>query len=420
MDERVAIFAPNGRDGAVMAKILGSAGIPNESVDPNRLVAGTSQMCFAAVLLTEEALGHVMMADLRSSLAEQPVWSDLPFILLIARGRSGHSAATRFDVLGNVTQIERPVHPATLVGTVRAALRARQRQLDAQRYIEEREHAERSLRDLTSSLEHEVANRTAALATTNTNLSKEMEERIKAEAEVRQLQANMIHLSRVSAMGTMASTIAHELNQPLSAAVNYLRGSKRLIEREAPTFSPMIVEGIDAAAASTLRAGEIVRHLRELVSGREATRHPENLPNLIEEALRIGMVDATEHGVTCVLALDPAAITVLVDRIQIQQVLINLIRNAIDSMHESLYREIAISTRICDENLVAVSVGDCGPGIEATVLPSLFSPFSTTKSDGMGIGLSISRTIIEAHGGTITGKNLPEGGAEFIFTIPTV
>jgi two-component system sensor kinase FixL len=244
----------------------------------------------------------------------------------------------------------------------------------------------------------------------------DLTERHRAEAEIRRMQAELIHVSRLSAMGTMASTLAHELNQPLAALSNFLSGTKRLAERpDVPREA--LVEALDGAEAAARRAGEILRRLRDLVSRGKVSVQTENLPQLIDEACVLAFVDEGALGVTHRLSTDPKAAWVKVDRIQIQQVLINLVRNAVEAMAESVRREVTIATRVAG-NMIEVAVTDTGPGIAPAHMGSLFSEFMTTKSEGMGLGLPISRTIIEAHGGEIRAENRPQGGAAFTFSLP--
>jgi two-component system, LuxR family, sensor kinase FixL len=244
----------------------------------------------------------------------------------------------------------------------------------------------------------------------------DLTERLRAEAELRRMQAELVHVSRVSAMGTMASTLAHELNQPLTAVTNYLRAARRFAFK-GDEDRPMLLEALDLGEQAGLRAGEIVRRLRELVARGTVSVVQEHLPTLIEEAGVLGFLDETLLGFTHRFDLDPEAQWVLADRIQIQQVLINLIRNGVEAMRESERREIAIITRAAG-NMVELRVEDTGCGIPPENMDSLFSHFMTTKTEGMGIGLPISRTIVEAHGGRIWAENRAEGGAVFCFTLP--
>ncbi len=244
----------------------------------------------------------------------------------------------------------------------------------------------------------------------------DLTERHRAEAEIRRMQAELIHVSRLSAMGTMASTLAHELNQPLAAIGNFLSGTRRMAERpDVPRA--VLIEALDGAESAAHRASEILRRLRDLVSRGKVSVQAERLPDLIEEARVLAFVDEAALGLKYHLALDPGADWVKVDRIQIQQVLINLVRNAVEAMAASPRREVSITTRSAGA-MVGVEVADTGPGISANDMENLFSEFMTTKSEGMGLGLPISRTIVEAHGGTIHAENRPGGGARFVFTLP--
>ena len=244
----------------------------------------------------------------------------------------------------------------------------------------------------------------------------DLTERHRAEDEIRRMQAELIHVSRLSAMGAMASTLAHELNQPLTALSNFLSGTKRLA-KNADVPREVLAEALEGAEAAARRAGEILRRVRELVSRGKVAIQVEHLPQLIEEACVIAFVDEQALGVRHRLELDPAAQWVRCDRIQIQQVLINLVRNALDAMAGEALREVEIATS-AQGNLVEIAVADTGGGIAAADADSLFSQFITTKAAGMGIGLPISRTIVEAHGGKIRAENRPQGGARFAFTLP--
>jgi two-component system sensor kinase FixL len=219
----------------------------------------------------------------------------------------------------------------------------------------------------------------------------------------------------------MASTLAHEINQPLTAIANYLKGCRRLLEQSQDEHAPMLREAVSQAAEQALRAGRVIRHLREFVSRGESGRHIESLPKLIEEASALALVGAKEKGIRVAYRFDPGAELVLADRIQVQQVLLNLIRNAIEAMQDSPRRELVVATAIPDtDGMAEVSVADTGPGIAAEIAEQLFQPFVTTKKNGMGVGLSICRTIVEAHGGRIWVESQPGSGTTFRFTLRMV
>lgn len=249
-----------------------------------------------------------------------------------------------------------------------------------------------------------------------TGFVRDLTERQQTEARLQELQSELVHISRLTALGEMASTLAHELNQPLSAISNYLRGSVRLLGAE-DIPRERLTEALEKASEQTLRAGEIIRRLRDFVSRGETERRVESLPKLIEEASALALVGVKERGVRVEFDLDPIVDLVLADRVQIQQVVLNLIRNAIDAMEDCACRELRVSVRPAEDHLVKVSVADTGPGVSPAVIDQLFQPFITTKRHGMGVGLSISRTIIEAHGGRIWAEPTPGGGATFHFTL---
>lgn len=237
-----------------------------------------------------------------------------------------------------------------------------------------------------------------------------------AELRMKELQAELIHVSRVSAMGTMASTLAHELNQPLTAIANYLEAGRDLIDSDAPDAQPFLREAMDEASREALRAGQIVRRLRQFVARGDTDKAVHDLPEMIEEATRLGLLGATERGIRLFTDLDPAAAHVLADRVQIQQVLVNLLRNAAEAVGDTAHRDIRITTRR-NGGMIDVAVADTGPGIDPAVAPRLFEAFASGKEQGMGLGLSISRTIVEAHGGRIWAEPAVGGGAIFHFTV---
>ena len=243
----------------------------------------------------------------------------------------------------------------------------------------------------------------------------DIDERRAAATRLRQMQAELIHVSRLSAMGAMASTLAHELNQPLTAITNYVRGSRRILG-DHPDHG-LISEALGEADRNAVRAGEIVRRVRDLVSKGDVQRQPEDLSALVREACSLALIDARSSGIDFRLDLPAVALQVMVDRIQVQQVLLNLLRNAVEAVVASPVRRIIVAAAIVDRDFCEVTVSDTGPGLAAASAERLFEPFNTTKRDGMGIGLSISRTIIEAHGGAIRHFCSDGGGAGFAFSL---
>jgi two-component system sensor kinase FixL len=253
-----------------------------------------------------------------------------------------------------------------------------------------------------------------------TGFIRDLTETQRTETRLQELQNELIHVSRLTAMGEMASTLAHELNQPLSAIANLLTGSRRLIDRGREADQAKVRDAIDRAATQALRAGEVIHRMRDFVRRGASERNDESLSKLIEEASALALIGEKDRQVDVRLALDPAADAVFADRVQVQQVLLNLIRNGIDAMHDgaSRRRALLITSDVTEEGWSRVSVADTGPGIAPEVLERLFQPFMTTKPQGMGVGLSISRSIVEAHGGRIWAEANPGGGALFRFTLP--
>lgn len=253
-----------------------------------------------------------------------------------------------------------------------------------------------------------------------TGFIRDLTEKQATEQRIDDLRSDLVHSARVSAMGTMASTLAHELNQPITAVANYMEAIRDLLGAPNPDDLPMIREALGDAANEAIRAGQIVRRLREFVARGDTEKTVEDLPRLIKEAAELALLGAREKGVTARFELDPTATPVLVDRVQIQQVLINLMRNAVEAMSEAAVRQLVVSTRGDEHGLVRVTVADTGPGVEADVAKDLFRAFNSTKVGGMGLGLSICRTIIEASGGRIWMEPREGGGALFHFTLVKV
>lgn len=250
-----------------------------------------------------------------------------------------------------------------------------------------------------------------------TGFMRDLTEQEATAAHLKELQAELIHVSRVSAMGAMASTLAHELNQPITAVVNYVQMAHVLLEDPDAETVAEVREALADAASESLRAGQIVRRLRDFVARGEVQKRVEDLPKLIEEACSLGLVGLNEHGIQTRHEIDPAATPVLCDRVQIEQVLVNLIRNAAEAMAESPVRELTIATALEGPAMVRVTISDTGPGLDPEVAAQLFQAFLSTKTEGMGLGLSICRTIVEAHGGKIWVDTPAAGGTHFHFTL---
>jgi len=247
-------------------------------------------------------------------------------------------------------------------------------------------------------------------------------QRQQVQLRLQDLQSELAHVGRVSEMGTLASSLAHELNQPLTAIASYSEGLVDLLARDLGADKVMLArarETLKEVASEAVRAGEIVRRMRDFISHGQTEHRIEDLPQLITEANALALVGSREHGIDAQVNLDPKAEQVFVDRVQVQQVLLNLIRNAIEAMIDSPVRSLNISTSAGPRGYITVAVEDTGSGISETIAPQLFQPFVTSKQTGMGIGLSICRTIVEAHGGRIWCEPARDRGTIFRFTLPS-
>jgi two-component system sensor kinase FixL len=253
-----------------------------------------------------------------------------------------------------------------------------------------------------------------------TGFIRDLTERQQTEARLQELQSELVHISRLTAMGEMASTLAHELNQPLSAIANYLRGSRRLLEGASDEKSTAMRDALDKAADQAMRAGHIIRRLRDFVARGESERRVESITKLVEEASALALVGVKDLGIRVQFKFNPAIDLVIADRVQVQQVVLNLIRNAMDAMETSQTRSLVVTIAPENSGQVRISVADSGSGIAPEIAEQLFQPFITTKRQGMGVGLSISRAIVEAHNGRIWVEPNPTGGTIFHFTLTVV
>ncbi|WP_346297510.1 CHASE3 domain-containing protein [Rhodopseudomonas sp. P1] len=239
-----------------------------------------------------------------------------------------------------------------------------------------------------------------------------------SDLRIQGLQSELMHVARLSTMGGMASALAHELNQPLSAITNYVNGAIRILRLPKPDTERAIV-ALEKGVQQGLRAGAIIKRLREFVSRGETDRRDESIRAIVDESLALISVVQRDRPVNVTLRLDPLCDQVHVDRIQIQQVLVNLLRNAFEAMRDQSERKLSVVSTPVSGGMVELAVADNGPGIDPAIVERLFQPFSTTKADGMGVGLSISQTIIQAHGGDITVEAKAEGGTIFRISLPS-
>jgi two-component system sensor kinase FixL len=250
-----------------------------------------------------------------------------------------------------------------------------------------------------------------------TGFVRDLTELQRTEERIEELRSNLVHAARVSAMGTMASTLAHELNQPLTAVANYMEAIRDLLAEPNEDDLPMIRDALDDAAQEAIRAGNIVRRLREFVAHGETEKTVETVPALVEEASKLALIGIHERGIDVQFRLNARTPPVLVDKVQTQQVLINLMRNAIEAMSQSPVRQLTVSSERDGAGSALLTIADTGPGVAPEIAENLFGAFNTSKSEGLGLGLSICRTIVEANGGRIWMEPREGGGAQFHFTL---
>jgi two-component system, LuxR family, sensor kinase FixL len=243
--------------------------------------------------------------------------------------------------------------------------------------------------------------------------------RQRAEQRVQELQSELVHVSRLSAMGEMASALAHELNQPLTAAINYAQTARGVLERRLGEDAGDVMSLLEKTVQQTSRAGQIIRRLRQFIAKGETERTLEDLNTVVEEASALALIGARDKGIAARRQLERGLPPVLLDKIQIQQVITNLIRNSIDALEGVTRREIVISTGRAGDHAVEIAIADTGSGLAHEIIDRLFHPFVTTKPSGLGIGLSICRSIVDGHGGRLWASDNPGGGTIFHVSLPT-
>jgi two-component system sensor kinase FixL len=248
---------------------------------------------------------------------------------------------------------------------------------------------------------------------------KDVSARQLSEQRLQELQAELVHVARLSAMGEMASALAHELNQPLTAIINYAQTTRGLLERHPDERTAGLASLLEKTVQQASRAGQIIRHLRQFIAKGETDRALEDVNAVVEEASALALIGTAGKGIATRRVLEKGLPPVLVDRIQIHQVITNLIRNSVDALEEVERREIVISSRRAASGTIEIAVADTGPGLAPEVAQRLFQPFVTTKPGGLGIGLSICRSIVDGHGGRLWASDNPGGGTIFHVRLPT-
>ena len=279
---------------------------------------------------------------------------------------------------------------------------------------------ESELRHLNETLENRVVQRTAELADAHKELLTEMSEHKRLESRLREAHLELGHAARLSSAGQIAAALAHELNQPLTAITNSLGATKRLLARGSSIEDDLATKAMDEAVQQSLRAAQVVSRLRNFLIRGETETRCENVSAMVDDARALALIGPTASGVEFRVLLDSEAPHIVANRVEIQLVLINLMRNALEAMAGMDRRKLWVTTTLRRPDLVEFAVADSGPGIGADMAERIFEPFVTTKRDGMGIGLSICRSIIETHGSRLQFEPNPDGGTIFHFTLPAV
>jgi two-component system sensor kinase FixL len=247
---------------------------------------------------------------------------------------------------------------------------------------------------------------------------KQAEAALRASVERQQeLQSEFHHVARLSAMGEMAATLAHELNQPLTAVINYVQACRRLLESDGPG-AQKVPELIGKTVTQAHRAGEIISHLRSFVTRGDSERARVDINAVVTDACDLALVGVKAEGIEVTMDLADGLPQVTMDHVQIQQVIVNLVRNSVDALQDCERRSIAVRTRRSDPGHVSIAVADSGPGLDPKISEKLFEPFNTSKKSGMGIGLTVCRSIVQDHGGSIEAAPVAAGGVEFTVMLP--
>ena len=246
-----------------------------------------------------------------------------------------------------------------------------------------------------------------------TGFARDLTDRLVEQERIRGLEAELMHMARLTSMGQMTTTLAHELNQPLAAAANFMMAAERLLYRPSPNI-PMIAEALRSGVEQTMRAGDIIRRLRVFIAKREPHRSLADIAEVLREAAALAM--AGSYDIALHWEIEPRLDPVLIDRVQIQQVVVNLVRNAREAMAGVADRRLVIGARR-EGDLMVISVSDSGPGVAPEIASRLLDAFVTSKPGGLGVGLSISRNIVESHGGGLWLVPSEGPGATFRFTL---
>ncbi len=416
MTDDFLVVAPTGRDADVTAQVLRSADIAAVAdADGTALFAAIAGGTHAGAILTDDALSRLDQERLLAAIAAQAPWSDFPFILLSKRGEP-RRGAREVEAVANVTLLERPLHPASLVSAARAALRARQRQRLAARHFEDREKARAELRDLADTLEAKVEARTRELAAANDRLTAEIAERERAEARLVQAQ-------KMEAIGQLTGGIAHDFNNLLTAVI----GSLDLLLRRTDD------EKIRRLASMALQAGERGATLTAQLLSFSRRQHLSPVPvepNQVVASMADLLARSIGAAVTVELDLADDVWRAMVDPTQLEVVLLNLAINARDAMPSGGVVRIAtrnlaavpdaLTAELNPGAYVAIEVADTGAGMTPAVLARAFEPFFTTKGQGKGTGLGLAQVygFARQSGGTVRIVSAENEGTVIILYLP--
>lgn len=416
-EDFLLVFAPAGRDASVIQQMLASGGVRAE-IDPDgaNLLSVLSEGRAAGALVTDEGLSRIDPSMLRQALDAQPPWSDFPLILLSRRGETMRQGSRSIGELGNVTILERPLHPATLVSSALSAIRSRRRQRLAEAYLRQRETAEAALRELAETLEQKVQDRTRELAAANDRLTAEIAERERAEAKLVQSQ-------KMEAIGQLTGGIAHDFNNLLTAVV----GSLDLLMRR--TGDEKLLRLARNAMQGAERGAQLTAQLLAFSRRQRLTPEPIDVNSVVS---RMGDLLARTLGahVRVETRLDPGLWTALVDPTQLEMAVLNLAINARDAMSNG--GRLTISTRnvaapprrvggdLAPGAYVAISVRDDGAGMSPATVARAFEPFFTTKTHGKGTGLGLSQVygFARQSNGTVTLDSREGEGTDVTIYLP--
>ncbi|HEX8644489.1 MAG TPA: response regulator [Allosphingosinicella sp.] len=396
MEERVLLLALRGRDAEVIEQLLSRQGTDGSRCDSVAALARHLAAGAGSAIVTEESLAGSDCGDLFAWLREQPSWSDFPFILLATK-RSGlrpREARETLEKLGNVVVLERPIHSETLTRAVASALRARARQYEARRHLEELKRAEERLLQLNATLEERIGQRTAELSAANNRLMQEISERERA-------QAALVQAQKMEALGQLTGGIAHDFNNLLTVVA----GNLDLIRRRGGDAQTIRQAGFAAEAAA--RAAKLTHQLLAFSRIQKLDLRPVDLNALIE-----GMTDLLERtigpDVRIELALAPGPLWAMADANQLELAVLNLVINARDAMPSG--GAVTVSSGTIEDGgegksgpFGVVGVRDTGAGIPPHLVDRVFDPFFTTKAIGKGTGLGLSQVygIARQSGGTV-------------------